>query len=101
MIDQKVGRGIFIYHAFCLLQESHKSVRTSSKLFKYPFFFRRFYLSAIKNSISLYGQQDHVKTSDISEIETTSNARKRRKSTIVRNARIELASSAWEALILP
>ena len=59
-------------------------VRTSSRLPKNRFLFRRFDYSAIKNSTSLYGQYNDVRTRKISEIETTSDAQERQKSTIVR-----------------
>jgi len=58
-------------------------VRTSTKPPKIRFFFRKIYFPTQKNSISLYGQLDDVRTCKISEIEMTIQAREREKSTIV------------------
>src|SRR3989338_6390910 len=51
-------------------------------------------LATTKNSISLYGQLDDVRTRNISEIETVIEANVCKKSTIVRDTRIELVPTA-------
>ena len=82
-------------------QYFQSKVRTSAKTSKSCFLFRGFYYSAIKSSISLYGQRDPVRTRKISETETEIDAQERKKSTIVRNTGIEPVPAAWEAAILP
>ena len=63
-------------------QYFQSKVRTSAKTSKSCFLFRGFYYSAIKSSISLYGQRDPVRTRKISETETEIDAQERKKSTI-------------------
>ncbi|OGF73655.1 hypothetical protein A3J56_00105 [Candidatus Giovannonibacteria bacterium RIFCSPHIGHO2_02_FULL_46_20] len=58
----------------------NRLVRTLTKPPNNRFFFRRFYFSAIKISISIYGQLDDVRARKISEIETVIDALKHQKS---------------------
>ena len=62
------------------LKTEVQEAKEELKLTKNRFFFRRFYFSAIKISISIYGQLDDVRARKISEIETVIDALKHQKS---------------------
>lgn len=93
---------LLLYYQLTLnFDKLQRHVRTSFKTFKNGLFFRRIYSPAIKNSISLRGQLDDVRTSNFSDIETAIDAPNRKKSTIVRAGGIEPPFRHWQCRVLP